>query len=212
MTEELGLRARKKKQTASRIWRVAVDLCSERGFDHVSVAEIAEAADVSKMTVFNYFGTKEGAIVSPMEEHVGDPARAVRERRPGESAVAAMRGQFLGQIAGRDPSIGLSGDPRALKVRQLISETPTLAHRMVIFHMRSVQLLADALAEETDDLLLARVAAAQLIGARNALIVENHERTLAGDPLDEIAKGCAESAERVFGQVEKGLRGYPGKN
>ncbi|MFD0551785.1 TetR/AcrR family transcriptional regulator [Streptomyces rectiviolaceus] len=83
MTEELGLRARKKKQTAARIWRVAVDLCSERGFDHVSVAEIAEAAEVSKMTVFNYFGTKEGVIVSPMEEHVGDPARAVRERQPG---------------------------------------------------------------------------------------------------------------------------------
>lgn len=212
MTEELGLRARKKRQTASRIWRVAVDLCSERGFDHVSVAEIAEAAEVSKMTVFNYFGTKEGAIVSPMEEHVGDPARAVRERQPGESAVAAMRAQFLRQTAAHDPSIGLSGDPRALKVRQLISETPTLAHRMVIFHMRSVQLLADALAEETDDPLLARVAAAQLIGARNALIVENHQRTLDGDPLDEIAKDCAEAAERVFGQVEKGLQGYPGKN
>lgn len=189
-----------------------MDLCSERGFDHVSVAEIAEAAEVSKMTVFNYFGTKEGAIVSPMEEHVGDPARAVRERRPGESAVAAMRGQFLAQIAGRDPSIGLSGDPRALKVRQLISETPTLAHRMVIFHMRSVQLLADALAEETGDMLLARVAASQLIGARNALIVDNHQRTLLGDPLDEIAKDCAEATERVFGQVEKGLQGYPGKN
>lgn len=212
MTEELGLRARKKKQTASRIWRVAVDLCSERGFDHVSVAEIAEAAEVSKMTVFNYFGTKEGVIVSPMEEHVGDPARAVRERQPGESAVAAMRSQFLERITVRDPSIGLSGDPRTLKVRQLISDTPTLAHRMVIFHMRSVQLLADALAEETGDMLLARVAAAQLIGARNALIVENHRRTLDGDPLEEIAKDCAEAAERVFGQVEKGLQGYPGKN
>lgn len=212
MTEELGLRARKKKQTAQRIWRVAVDLCSERGFDHVSVAQIAEAAEVSKMTVFNYFGTKEGVIVGPVEEHADDPARAVRERQPGESAVDAMRGQFLEQIAGRDPSIGLSGDPRTLKVRQLISETPTLSHRMVIFHMRSVQLLADALAEETGDMLLARVAAAQLIGARNALIVENHRRTLAGDPLDEIAKDCAAHAERVFGQVEKGLQGYPGKN
>lgn len=212
MTEELGLRARKKKQTASRIWRAAVDLCSERGFDHVSVAEIAEAAEVSKMTVFNYFGTKEGVIVSPMEEHVGDPARAVREREPGESAVTAMRGQFLAQITAHDPSIGLSGDPRALRVRQLISETPTLAHRMVSFHMRSVQLLADALAEETGDLLLARVAAAQLIGARNALIVENHQRTLAGEPLDEIVKDCSVATERVFGQVEKGLQGYPGKN
>ncbi|MEU1019235.1 TetR/AcrR family transcriptional regulator [Streptomyces sp. NPDC005900] len=210
MTEELGLRARKKRQTAARIWQVAVDLCSERGFDHVSVAEIAEAADVSKMTVFNYFGTKEGVIVAPMEEHAGDPARAVRERAPGESAVAAMRRQFLEQVAGRDPATGLSGDPRTLKVRQLINETPTLAHRMVIFHMRSVQLLTDALAEETGDVLLARVAAAQLLGARNALIMENHRRTLDGDPLEDIAKDCAASAERAFGLVEKGLQGYPG--
>ncbi|QES46045.1 MULTISPECIES: TetR/AcrR family transcriptional regulator [Streptomyces] len=210
MTEELGLRARKKRQTAARIWQVAVDLCSERGFDHVSVAEIAEAADVSKMTVFNYFGTKEDVIVGPLEEHAEDPARAVRERRPGESAVTAARRQFQEQILGRDPSIGLSGDPRALKVRQLIKETPTLAHRVVIFHMRSVQLLADELAEETGDMLLARVAAAQLIGARNALIMRNHERTLAGDPLDEIAKDCAEAAERAFDLVEKGLQGYPG--
>ncbi|WPO72788.1 MULTISPECIES: TetR/AcrR family transcriptional regulator [unclassified Streptomyces] len=210
MTEELGLRARKKRQTAARIWSVAVDLCSERGFDHVSVAEIAEAADVSKMTVFNYFGTKEGVLVGPMEEHAGDPARAVRERRPGESAVAAMRRQFLAQVAERDPSIGLSGDPRTLKVRQLINETPTLAHRMVIFHMRSVQLLADALAEETGDTLLARVAAAQLTGARNALIMENHRRTIVGEPLDDIAKDCAASAERAFDLVEKGLQGYPG--
>ncbi|MFG2652789.1 TetR/AcrR family transcriptional regulator [Streptomyces sp. NPDC048436] len=212
MTDELGLRARKKRQTASRIWQAAVDLCSERGFDHVSVAEIAEAAEVSKMTVFNYFGTKEGVIVGPMEEHAADPADAVRERQPGESAVAAMRRQFLEQITGRDPSIGLSGDPRALKVRQLVSETPTLAHRMVIFHMRSVQLLADVLAEETGDMLLARVAASQLIGARNALIVENQERMIDGDPLDAIAEDCAQAAERAFGQVEKGLQGYPGKN
>ncbi|WP_030790334.1 TetR/AcrR family transcriptional regulator [Streptomyces sp. NRRL S-920] len=210
MTEELGLRARKKQQTAARIWRVAVDLCSERGFDHVSVAEIAEAAEVSKMTVFNYFGTKEGVIVAPMEEHAGDPARAVRERRPGESAVAAMRRQFLEQITRRDPSIALSGDPRTLKVRQLINETPTLTHRMVVFHMRSVQLLTDALAEETGDPLLARVAATQLIGARNALIMENHQRTLDGEAPGDIAKDCAESAERAFGLVEKGLQGYPG--
>ncbi|MFD0551786.1 hypothetical protein ACFQ0X_23335 [Streptomyces rectiviolaceus] len=78
--------------------------------------------------------------------------------------------------------------------------------------MSSVQLLADALAEETGDMLLARVAASQLIGARNALIVENHQRTLVGDPLEEIAEDCAALAERVFGQVEKGLQGYPGKN
>ncbi|MCX4665975.1 TetR/AcrR family transcriptional regulator [Streptomyces sp. NBC_01381] len=210
MTEELGLRERKKRQTASRIWRAAVDLCSERGFDHVSVAEIAEAAEVSKMTVFNYFGTKEGVIVSPMEEHVGDAADAVRARRPGASAVTAMREVFLEQVAARDPAVGLSGDPRAMKVRQLVGDTPTLAHRMVVFHMRAMQLLTEALVEETGDRVLAGVAAAQLLGARNALIMENHRRTLEGDPLDTIAEDCAAHAERAFEQVEKGLQGYPG--
>lgn len=69
-----------KRDTSLRIWRIAVELFVERGFGKVSVTEIAEAADVSKMTVFNYFGNKEDMVLKPMEGHTEDMARAVRER------------------------------------------------------------------------------------------------------------------------------------
>ncbi|MCF3122932.1 MULTISPECIES: TetR/AcrR family transcriptional regulator [Streptomyces] len=207
--ERLGLRERKKRQTAMRIWRTALDLFLERGFDKVSVAEIAAAAEVSKMTVFNYFGTKEDVLLGPMEEHVADAADAVRDRAPGESAVAALRRQFLAKVAERDPSIGLSDDPRLLQVRQLISDSPALTRRTLIFQMRGVELLAEVLAEETGDRLLAGVAAHQLVAARDAVILENYRRLLAGDTAEDMADDCAALAERAFDLVEKGLQGYP---
>ncbi|MGW0536921.1 TetR/AcrR family transcriptional regulator [Streptomyces sp. NPDC003032] len=208
--ETLGLRERKKRQTARRIWRAALDLFLERGYDKVSVAEIAAAAEVSKMTVFNYFGTKEDVLLGPMEEHVADAAEAVRAREPGESAVAALRRQFLAKVADRDPSIGLSDDPRLLQLRQLIDDTPALSRRVLLFQLRGVELLAEVLAEETGDRLLAGVAAHQLVAARDAVILENHRRLVAGDKADDMADDCAALAGRAFDLVEKGLQGYPG--
>ncbi|MFK8847602.1 TetR/AcrR family transcriptional regulator [Streptomyces sp. Ac-502] len=83
MAEELGLRERKKLQTERRVWRTAVELFLERGFEKVSVQEIAAAAEVSKMTVFNYYGSKEDLVLKPMEHHAEDAARAVHSRAPG---------------------------------------------------------------------------------------------------------------------------------
>ncbi|MEU6990557.1 helix-turn-helix domain-containing protein [Streptomyces sp. NPDC046465] len=208
--ETLGLRERKKRQTAMRIWRSALDLFLERGYDKVSVAEIAAAADVSKMTVFNYFGTKEDVLLRPMEDHASDAADAVRGRAPGESAVVAVRRQFLAKVDERDPSIGLSDDPRLLQMRQLISDTPALTRRILLFQMRGIELLTEVLTEETGDRLLAGVAAHQLVAARDAVILENHRRLLAGDRAEDIAGDCAALAERAFDLVEKGLQGYPG--
>ncbi|WP_369211827.1 TetR/AcrR family transcriptional regulator [Streptomyces flavofungini] len=208
--EPLGLRERKKRQTAHRIWRTALDLFLQRGFDKVSVAEIAAAADVSKMTVFNYFGTKEDVLLGPMEEHVADAADAVRDRRPGESAVDALRRQFLARVDGRDPSVGLSDDVRLVRLHRLIGETPALARRVMLFRLRGVDLLAEVLTEETGDRLMADIAARQLMAARDAVILENHRRLLAGDRAEDMAADCAALAERAFDLVEKGLQGYPG--
>ena len=209
--ESLGLRERKKRQTAHRIWRTALDLFLERGFDKVSVAEIAAAADVSKMTVFNYFGTKEDVLLAPMEEHVADAADAVRHRGPGESAVTALRRQFLAKIDERDPSIGLSDDAAVVQLHRLISDTPALARRVMLFQMRGIGLLTDVLAEETGDRLTAGIAAHQLVSARDAVVIENHRRLLAGERADAMAADCAALAERAFDLVEKGLQSYPGK-
>ena len=208
MAEAMGLRERKKLQTAMRIYRVAVGLFVERGFDHVSVQEIADAAEVSKMTVFNYFGTKEDLVFLPMEEHFGDAARAVRERQPGESAVDAVRRQFLELVEDRDPSIGLDPEPFARQVRQLVMSTPVLMERAFLSVQKGTRELADLLAAETGDLMLATVAAATLSAARNALVEEHHRRIAEGESADQVAADAAERAGKAFDLVEKGLRDY----
>jgi AcrR family transcriptional regulator len=209
--EVMGLRERKKRQTAMRIWQVAVDLFVERGFDNVSVQEIADAAEVSKMTVFNYFGTKEDLVFRPMEEHFGDAARAVREHAPGESAVQAVRRQFLEMVETRDPAIGLNAQPFARQVRQLVRDTPVLMERAVLAAQQGTRDLAGLLAEEMGDPMLATVAAAMLSAARNALVEEHHRRIGEGEPVDAVAADAAERAEQAFALVERGLGDYARK-
>lgn len=212
MTEGMSLRERKKLQTRHRLLAAATELFAERGFDQVSVAEIAEAAEVSKMTVFNYFASKEDLVLSPMEEHVGDVARVVRDRAPGESALAAVRAQFLDAMERRDPSVGMSDLPMVLEVRRLIQETPALLIRAHSFSMRSFELLAEVLVGEGQEPPIARIAAAQLIGTRNSLIQANQLRLLAGDRADEIAPDAAELAERGFGLLAGGLGDFAIRN
>ncbi|MFI9566978.1 TetR/AcrR family transcriptional regulator [Streptomyces rishiriensis] len=204
----MGLRERKKLQTAMRIYRTAVELFLERSFDDVSVQEIADAAEVSKMTVFNYFGTKEDLVFRPMEEHFSDAARAVRERRRGESAAEAVRRQFLEMVEGRDPAIGLHGEPLAREIRAVILATPVLRERAYVLSEKGARELAGLLAEETGDETLAVIAAATLTAARNALVEEHHRRIAAGESVDEVAADAAERARKAFALVEAGLGDY----
>ncbi|WP_406495970.1 TetR/AcrR family transcriptional regulator [Streptomyces sp. NBC_00846] len=205
MIEGMSLRERKKLQTRGRLLAAATELFAERGFDKVSVAEIAEAAEVSKMTVFNYFAGKEDLVLAPMEEHVGDVARVVRDRASGQSVLAAVRAQFLAAVESRDPSVGMSDVPVVLGVCRLIQETPALLTRAHAFSMRSFDLLAEALVEEGEEPFIARIAAAQLICTRNALIHANQLRLLAGEPAGAIAPDAVALAERGFGLLTNGL-------
>jgi AcrR family transcriptional regulator len=107
-----SLRERKKIATRRALHRAALDLVAERGFLHVTVEDIAETADVSPRTFFNYFPSKEAALfgVEP------DRAEALRERllraAPGESALEALR-VVLGQQARAmaEELAALGGDP-----------------------------------------------------------------------------------------------------
>jgi AcrR family transcriptional regulator len=98
MAQARGLRERKKEQTRAAIARTAIQMFLERGFDHVSIAEIAAAAGVSKMTVTNYFPTKEDLVINAQVSLVPDLAGAVRGRAPGESAVAALHRFYRAEL------------------------------------------------------------------------------------------------------------------
>src|SRR3954464_10389540 len=89
-----GLRERKKQQTRELIADTARRLFSERGFERVSVAEIARTADVSEKTVFNYFPTKEDLVYWRLEEFEEQLLDSIRNRRPGESALEGF-GRFM---------------------------------------------------------------------------------------------------------------------
>jgi AcrR family transcriptional regulator len=101
MAAEKGLRERKKEQTRTMIAHIAIGLFLERGYDHVSIADIAEAAGVAKMTVTNYFPAKEDLIISAGVSVVPDLAGAVRGRAPGESPVAALARFVQGELERR---------------------------------------------------------------------------------------------------------------
>ncbi|MFF9642563.1 TetR/AcrR family transcriptional regulator [Kitasatospora aureofaciens] len=209
--DALPLRERKKIQTGIRIFRTAVALFAERGFDQVSVAEIAAAAEVSKMTVFNYFPTKEDLVMGPMEQHLDEPARAVRDRVPGTSAVVALREHFLAALERKDPATGLNDDRVVLDVIRLIHATPALMVRATAgFGQQAQTLLAAELCAQdpAHDELTARVAAAQLLAVRLTLIGGNHRRMLAGESADAALPAALDEARRAFASVEHGLGDY----
>ncbi|MFH8790924.1 TetR/AcrR family transcriptional regulator [Streptomyces roseoverticillatus] len=207
MAEELSLRERKKIQTRRALWRAATKLFLERGYDQVSVAEVALAAEVSKMTVFNYMSSKEDLVLGPMKEHIGDAARAVRDRSPGESAVAAFRRDFMAALNAHDASVGMSDDPYVLQMRRMIQETPALLVRAHEYVRRAQMLLAEELAASAEgpDAELAPVVAAQLMSVRYVVHEHNHRRLFAGESAEEVLPGAVALAERAFALVEHGL-------
>ncbi|MDC7339572.1 TetR/AcrR family transcriptional regulator [Streptomyces lydicus] len=99
----LTLRERKKLRTRQRISGEATLLFIRHGFDNVTVAEVARAAEVSTMTVFNYFPRKEDLFLDRVPEGRELLIRAVRERGADETPLAALRRLTLDLLAQRHP-------------------------------------------------------------------------------------------------------------
>src|SRR5262249_30834964 len=127
-TTPVGLRERKKQQTRQHIAENARRLFAERGFDRVTIVEIARAADVSEQTVFNYFPRKEDLVFWRLGDFEERPLAAVREREPGTSALAAFRRFLLAQrglLGKTDPDAGAE----LAAITRTIVESPALLAR-----------------------------------------------------------------------------------
>ncbi|MEU4083226.1 TetR/AcrR family transcriptional regulator [Streptomyces aureus] len=145
MTE--GLRERKKRQTRQYISDVATGLFLERGFDAVKVAEVAEAANVSVNTVYNYFPAKEDLFLDRSAALVERSARWVRGRAKGESAADAVLRELREEVEAASPRIGLAtGTARFL---QVVDEAPALRSRLWEIGQEALENLEEALREET---------------------------------------------------------------
>jgi AcrR family transcriptional regulator len=205
---EQGLRERKKQRTRQLIFDTASRLFTERGFDAVTVVEVARAADVSEVTVFNHFPTKEDLFFGGMEFFEETLLEAVRQRGPGESAVAAFRARVL------DSSRRLAAEENALAIARaatLISASPALQAREREIVARYTELLARQLAEETGvnaDDVEPLGAAFALMGAHRGLVAYVRRRVLAGSGGRQLAAEMQSQARRAFARLERGLVDY----
>src|SRR5215208_256567 len=89
--EDEGLRARKKRAARGAIAATARRLFADRGYDAVTVAEVAAAANVSEKTVFNHFPTKEDLAFAGREEGIAQLVTAIAERAGTESVLDVFR-------------------------------------------------------------------------------------------------------------------------
>jgi AcrR family transcriptional regulator len=202
---EPGLRERKKQQTRRRIVAAAVELFAERGFDHVRVAEVARAADVSEATVFNYFPSKEDLVYEGMEEFEDRLLVAVRDRPTGTSVLAAYRDVLLrpgGSLADGDPAATAG----IATVARIIADSPTLQAR----ELRSFDRHTAALAELIGAGPTSWVVANALMGVNRAMKDAVHREALAGRDGAQITRDVVAQARAAFELLELGLGGYGG--
>jgi AcrR family transcriptional regulator len=94
----LGLRERKKRRTRELIATTAAQLFAQHGYEHVSVLEIAAAAEVSEQTVYNHFATKSELVLDRDEELSARLTEAVANRQPGVSPASAVRQVALSML------------------------------------------------------------------------------------------------------------------
>jgi len=208
MAVQPGLRERKKLQTRQRIFDVAQSLFVEKGFERVSVAEVARAADVSEVTVFNYFPSKEDLFYGGMQLYEEQLVEAVRDRAKGESAVKVFRRMLL---AGAD-RLGLKQTAEDIRAAgRIISASPSLIAREREMVDRYVVRLAELLAEESGAApgdVEALAAASALMGAQRALVAHVRGRVLAGWQGKRLADDYRIQARRALSRMERGLAGY----
>lgn len=203
-----GLRELKKERTRQTLSDTAVELFLERGFDAVSVAEIAAAAEVSKPTLFRYFPAKEDLALYRFADHEDEPARVVAAARAaGAEPLAALRDHVLAGLARRDPVTGLNDDPRVLAFLRLLYGTPALVARMAAYQGRSEEALAAALggAPGGADALAARLAAAQIVAVLRVLAHENVRRIEAGERVEELLPDAEAATREAFRRLAEGL-------
>ena len=200
-----GLRERRKQQTREAISDIATRMFAARGFDEVTIAQVAEAAGVAKMTVTNYFPRKEDLIFDRAEAVIRSLADVVTARAPGESLLAAIRRDYAERVARADPTLGLSSPEFA----RMIADSPVLASRAREMLDRREQLLGDAIAAETGtDGPQERLVAVLLASVHRVLSAEACRRSLAGQAREEICAVLADAATRAFDLLEPSLGRY----
>lgn len=193
------LRERKRRETRQRISNVATVMFRQHGFEQVTVAEVARAADVSAMTVFNYFPRKEDLFLDRIPEAVAAFAAAVRDRVPGQRPLAALRGLAFRFIDARHPLGGVGENFGGFW--PVVADSPALRARAREAVEEVERALAEALAEA--GVVDPELTAAVTVAAYRTVCVASARRQLAGDPPLEIVEDHRRRMGAAFDALER---------
>lgn len=194
----MGLREAKKLATRQQIADVAMRLFATRGFDDVTVAEVAAAAGVSQKTVFNYFPTKEDLFYDEVPERTRALTETVRERPAGESIVGALRRLQVSQC-------GRLCSPSFAVFARIIEDSPALQAKELEVMSQFASALAETLTAEGVDERDARIAAGLLVSVHRQFFRAARAQALAGRHGASAARRLRSDLERAYGLLEHGL-------
>ncbi|MFG1944743.1 TetR/AcrR family transcriptional regulator [Nonomuraea sp. NPDC048826] len=192
-----GLRERKKEETRRRIADVALELFAERGYDAVTVGEIAEAAGVAKVTLFTYFPSKDCLVLDGIHD---DTAAIVTGRRPGQTPLDALREHYTAMAARGPADVG-----RMLAQVRIIAAAPALMAGVYQANMGQRYELAAALTDTAGSATAAQLMAAQITAAVTTVQEAFFQRLASGAPLEEAGRLLADDVDLAFDQLRDGL-------
>jgi AcrR family transcriptional regulator len=208
--EDDGLRERKKRATRQAISDVATRLFTERGFDNVTVAEIAAAANVAKMTVFNYFARKEDLFFDREDESRELARAALAARPPGESPVEALRRLAHELVEKEHPFAKLTG--RTSRFWRTVEQSPALQARAREMRDALVNDLANLIAEAVGDSrpdAIAHLAAASVVTTWTVAYAQAQRRQRQGGTGEAVRSVFLDLIDRGFAGVRASMKGTP---
>ncbi|MCU1421760.1 MAG: putative transcriptional regulator, TetR family protein [Microbacteriaceae bacterium] len=193
-------------QTRARIREVANRLFLERGYDAVTVAEVAREAGVSSVTVFNHFPRKEDLFLDRTVDAVDLLREAVRDRPAGEDVLDSLRDTAFRLFDERHPVSG--ADPRSTPFFRTVAESPALVARAREIGSELQRTLAQEL--EADGFAGdAPLFAALFIAGYSSVLVESARSLLAGDDPDAVLADHRGRLERLFDALRRGVLTRP---
>ncbi len=205
-------RAQKKAQTRELVRTTAHRLFASRGFDTVTIADVARESDVAVQTVFNHFATKEDLFFDGRVPWVDGVAAAVRDRAPGIGPLSALRAHLLEFMTHQLSSLTCA-DERCYRATLQASETLRTYERTLVFEAE--HRLSDALLEAwrnpvedgepapVEPAITAPLTAAIWLAAVRVLIVENRLRVAEGVEPTEVACTVEVLGDRLLGYMHE---------
>jgi AcrR family transcriptional regulator len=203
-----GLRARKKRATRDAIAATARRLFAERGFDAVTVAEVAAAADVSEKTVFNHFATKEDLAFAGSEARLSQMPADIAQRPAGTSVLDVFRATTDAMIDGLATT---TEDDDFFVVPRIVRGSRVLQERLTTGWEHESAALTAVIAETAgadDDDVIPALVARTLSWTHRTIFRVALAGLLAGEDPQQLAARLRVASARAYDQIAAGLGDY----